>query len=229
MINISFIIPSYNDLNNISKVIFEINKAMKLLSDGKFEIIIIDDFSPNFINSNIPKFKNVLFYRNKSNLGFGGSFKVGLKYANFEYVMLLPSDNSHKFTEIYKIVSQLKQNSVVTTYYVNSKDRRFLRYLFTLLYTPLINFIFNLNLKYYNGINCYKREYLNNLSIPSNFAFQIEILIQLKKKNIFIKEVPTILSEDTNKKSNAFTFKNSILVLKTIFLLFYKYRILNKI
>ena len=78
----------------------------------------------------------------------------------------------------------------VTTYYTNVKKRNFFRRWFTRVYTPFLNFIFRLDLPYYNGLTVYKTVLLQNLKINTDsFTFQIEIVfvifIIFSKTNVF--------------------------------------------
>ena len=120
---------------------------------------------------------------------------------------------------------------LVTTYYSNHNERSFLRNLFTLTYTPLLNFLYGTSLPYFNGLTLYKLKHLKNLKFRnSSFSYQIEIFVYLFYKfNLKIKIVPTIL-HDRKKDSKAFKIKNSILVLISVFKIFFKsmiYRISN--
>jgi hypothetical protein len=93
----------------------------------------------------------ILSHKNKKNLGFGGSIKKGLNLASKEMVMWIPGDNSHASSEIKKLLNERNNNyNIISTYYINTQSRAFIRGLFTKLYTPVLNFLFRLNLPYYN-------------------------------------------------------------------------------
>ena len=64
------------------------------------------------------------------------------KVATKKYVMWIPGDNSHQGKEITKIIEKLNNYDIVTTYYINTTKRNFLRRTFTKLYNPFLNFIF---------------------------------------------------------------------------------------
>lgn len=224
--NISFVVPCYNEMHSIELTIAEILKSLKNLKIINYEIIIIDDASTDLtrkiILEQIKKNKNIKLLINKENLGLGGSVKKGFNNVIYDNIMYLPGDNCHPSEEINKLLMIDGNYDLILSYYSNSHVRPFFRNLFTNLYTPLLNLLFRLKLPYYNGICVYKRSILNNIEFKSNsFTWQIELLVQIFKKNspkvIFIS---TLLKERSNDTSKAFRLKNSILVVYSIIRLF---------
>ena len=87
-IDLSIIIPSYNEKNNLK---FLINKSNKLISKNKtLEIILVDngstDGSKNFLQFLQPPSTRLKIVRVKKNIGYGYGIKYGLKHANGEIV-----------------------------------------------------------------------------------------------------------------------------------------------
>lgn len=225
--NISFVVPCYNEMHSIKLTINEIIKSLTSLKIENYEIIIIDDASDDSTRNIILEEKqlnnNLKLIINKINLGLGGSVKKGFAEANFENIMYLPGDNCHPSEEIIKLLKLENKYDLILSYYYNVNVRPFLRNLFTNIYTPFLNFIFNLKLPYYNGICIYKKSILENIEFKSNsFTWQIELLVQIfKKNNPNVVFVPTLLKERINDSSKAFRLKNSILVIYSIIKLFF--------
>ncbi len=90
-------------------------------------------------------------------------------------------------------------------------------------YTKLMNLIFRLNLKYYNGIQIHQTEWLKNLELKSSgFGFQAELLIKAIKDGRSYVEVPHIhIERPGGGKTKIFKLKNIISVIKTIFCLYF--------
>jgi len=234
ILSISFVVPCYNESPNIKKTIKEIQYSIKQLKLNSYEIIIVDDGSTDttfFVVKEIQKNNaNIKIQRHNKNIGYGGAVKTGFKISTKNYVMWIPGDNSHKGTEITKMIFKIDHYDFVTTYYTNTAKRNFLRRLFTKIYTPFLNFIFKLNLPYYNGLTVYKRLILNDISIYTNsFTWQIELLLKIfKTKDIKYLIVPTKLDDREIGKSKAFNLKNSIYVIFSITRLYIMQFLLKK-
>ena len=94
--SISFIIPCYNEEDNISDVINEIESAIISFSNIVYEIIIIDDASKDKTLKIIKEMqkvnKNIKIIQNKENKGLGGSIKKGFcntQNDKYRYVYIL--------------------------------------------------------------------------------------------------------------------------------------------
>ena len=73
-----------------------------------------------------------------------GAVKKGIREAKLNNIMFLPGDNSHRSSEIKKLINVDQNNDLVLTYYSNLDVRSFFRNFFTKIYTPFLNLIFGL-------------------------------------------------------------------------------------
>ena len=226
---ISFIVACYNEEKNILETIQEIKKTCSNCKINNFEIIIINDKSSdkskdvvnNYIRNSDQE--NIKLINNETNLGYGGSVKVGMKQANNEFIIWVPGDNAHKEKELSKILDYVGKYDVISTFYTNTQTRNKFRQAFTEMYTPILNFFFNLDYPYYNGVTLIKKSVLDQISIfTDSHNFTVEMWVKIKfLKNVKIKFVPTLLDERLTG-ANAFKIINSIKVLfNTIRLIFY--------
>ena len=84
-----------------------------------------------------------------------------------------------------------------------------------------------LNLKYYNGSCVHKVEMLKEIKDRNdNLVYMAKLLVQLIKKGYSYKEVPIYLQERKGKPS-VLTLSNFLSVGRSIFNLFWQYRILK--
>ena len=113
--NISFIIPCYNCENYIQKNILKLYKKLSTLKI-KFEIILIDDFSPDKTYLRLNELKNKLprikVLKNSKNTGKSFSLIRGIKISNNNYVVLIDCDLPY-FGSIPNIIKSLKKNDMV--------------------------------------------------------------------------------------------------------------------
>lgn len=224
--SLSVIVPCYNEESNIIQTLKEISLSIEIPIIKEYEILVIDDASTDKSNSLVKNYKknnlNIKLHKNEINIGLGGAIKRGFKLCSKDYVIYIPGDNCHKSIEIKKMIELIGKYDVILTYYSNPHVRTFFRKFFTKLYTPFLNFIFNLDLPYYNGLCLYKSSLIKNINIETNsFTWQIELLLKLfKSTNIKYTLVPTKLDDRNLGQSKAFNLKNSLLVVYSIFKLF---------
>jgi dolichol-phosphate mannosyltransferase len=227
--NVSFVIPAYNESGRIEKTIDEVIKSCDISTIDQFEILIINDNSNDGTEDEIDKVKkkypklDIITHKNKFNLGFGGSTVKGLKLAKYSNVLWIPGDNSHPNSEIKKILKEESSSyGIVSTYYINSHERTFGRKFFTKIYTPFLNIIYGLNLPYYNGLSLISKNIIDNIDIKTQaHCWQVELWVKAKHlKGFNYKFVPTILQDRINS-TNVFKLKNSIKVICNILKLFF--------
>ena len=118
--NFLVIIPTFNESENINKIINE-------LDEHGFNIIIIDDNSPDDtfnIVKNHKKFGQNLFgILRTSNRGYGVSVIEGFKYSiehNYEYIVQMDSDFSHRVEDLLPMCNLAEEyDLIIGSRYVN--------------------------------------------------------------------------------------------------------------
>jgi len=224
--SISFVVACFNEMHNINDTLDEIIKALTDLKIEKYEIIVVDDASTDnsqkIIKDRIKKDDKIKIVVNEKNLGYGGAVQKGFQRATLNHIMNIAGDNCHPNPEIKKMLNVSNKYDLILSYYTNKDMRPFFRKFFTSTYTPFLNFIFGLDLIYYNGMAIYKKSTLENIRFKSNsFTWQIGLIVQVyKNDNLQVKMVPTLLNERNLGNSKAFSIKNSINVIYSIFKIF---------
>ena len=219
MTSLSFVVPAYNESQRIEGTLKEILKTINDVKIKDTEIIVVDDNSVDQTLSIVANFKKknsrtkIIYHKNGINLGFGGSVKEGIKLSSKKSVIYIPGDNSHAHTEIKKIVSEIGNFDIVSTYYTNKENRTFFRRSFTGFYTPILNYLFGLDLPYYNGVSLINKRIFKNIKITTNsHSWQVELWVKSKYiKKFSYKFVPTVLRDRING-ATAFKLKNSLKV-----------------
>lgn len=91
---LSIIIPLYNASKYIFKLVTNIEN---LNQDVNIEIILVDDNSVDntelIANNIIEKFKNIKYYRNKTNLGIAKTRNVGVLQSKSKYITFVDQDD----------------------------------------------------------------------------------------------------------------------------------------
>ena len=195
------VIPTYNERTNISLLLKKLIKLYK----SRFEILIIDDNSPDGTAIEILKFsKKYKFIKLKSRrnkMGIGSAHKYGVKYAyknNFKILITMDSDGTHHPKYIEKFLHLIKRYDLITTTRFSNKKSLKSWPLFRILITNLRHFI----IKFFLGINidasgafrCYNLTNIKSKDIllakDDGYSFFWESIFILFKKKYLIHEIP---------------------------------------
>jgi len=110
---ISIIIPTYNEKENIKKLILDINRILK----KDFEIIVVDDNSQDGTGRIVDKLKkyNAKCIHRKGKLGLASAVIEGFKAAKGEIIGVMDADFSHDINVIPKLIKPIINNEAELT------------------------------------------------------------------------------------------------------------------
>ncbi len=203
MICVSIILPTYNEADNIEIVIPLINKYI-IEATNCYEIIVVDDNSPDGTAYRALKFKDVypirVFIR-KGVRGLSSAIVFGASKARYDYVIVMDADLQHPPSTIPNIVKLLEKGCdiVVATRYsegggVLGWSR--LRYLESRLATflaHLINPWTRVTSDPMSGFFGCRREYLlNPLIKPRGYKILVEVLSKSRYCKPRVCDVPYV-------------------------------------
>lgn len=188
---ISFVVPMFNEENFIISTLDDIVESSKKLS--KYEVIVVDDFSKDdsvkIVTRYIKNKNNFKLLTHSFNQGNASAVDLGVKNAAFDYILLIPGDNTYGHSEISKLIDtfihQISINdSFVGIYGVRiSESRGFKRELLAyaarvmvFLITPSFRCVENVGLILTHRSMCPKK--LDN--IPKNF-YHLFLLVNWRK------------------------------------------------
>lgn len=192
--SVSIIIPAYNEEKDIKKTIALVSKAVSdVISD--FEIVIVNDGSidntAKIIKETARLNKRVKIVTHLKNRGFGEAQRSGIESASKDYITGFPADSDQTIKILQDLIKRRKEADLVSSYMTNYYDRPLRRRLISRLYTAIINNVFGLDLKYYNGYFISKTSLLKKIKIKSSgFSFFAEVKIKLIKKGYTFIEIP---------------------------------------
>lgn len=204
------IIPTYNEKENIEKII---RKVMSL--PGNFHLLIIDDGSPdgtaNIVKSLQNEFAGKLFIEERSGkLGLGTAYIHGFKWAlknNYAFIFEMDADFSHNPDDLIRLYEACKNGadmSVGSRYVSGGKvvnwpwDRIFISK-GGAMYTQMITWMPVKDPT--AGFVCYTQKVLRTLPLDEvkfvGYAFQIEMKYRTWKSGFKIQEVPITFIDRT--------------------------------
>ena len=223
------IIPTYNEKENIEKIIravFDVSAdTAQARGDGTgFDILIIDDGSPDgtagIVNGLMEKkFGDCLFLIERSGKqGLGTAYLLGFKWAiarGYDYIFEMDADFSHAPTDLPRLYAACADEGydlAIGSRYVSGVNvvnwpiGRVLMSYFASQYVRLVT-----GFKVHDttaGFKCYRRRVLQTIELDKvrfkGYAFQIEMKYTAYKIGFKIKEVPVIFvnrREGTSKMS----------------------------
>lgn len=197
------IIPTYNEIENIEKMI---QKVFSL--SHEFHILIIDDDSPDgtatLVKKLMQNFPGKLFIEErKGKLGLGTAYIHGFKWAiknKYDYIFEMDADFSHNPDDLVRLREACVNGADVAVgsrYTRGGKVKdwplgRILMSYFASVYVRIILWIPVSDTT--AGFKCYKRKVLETINLDEikfmGYAFQIEMKYTAWKLGFKIVEVP---------------------------------------
>ena len=198
------IIPTYNEKENIEKII---RKVFSL--PHQFHILIVEDNSPDgtaaIVKRLMQEFTGKLFIEErKGKLGLGTAYIHGFRWAlekRYEYIFEMDADFSHNPDDLIRLHDACAINgadlAIGSRYTTGGKVQnwplmRILMSYFASVYARLVLW-FNVS-DTTAGFKCYKRRVLERIRLDdikfTGYAFQIEMKYTAYKLGFKIVEVP---------------------------------------
>ena len=213
------IIPTYNEKENIEKII----RAVFAL-EKKFHVLIIDDGSPDGTaqivkNLMASEYENSLFLVERSGkLGLGTAYICGFKWAlerEYEYIFEMDADFSHDPNDLPRLYSACHDEGydlAIGSRYVtgvNVVNWPIGRVLMSYFASKYVRFVTGFTVHDTTaGFKCYKRRVLQTIELDKirfkGYGFQIEMKYTAYKIGFRIKEVSVVFvnrREGTSKMS----------------------------
>jgi dolichol-phosphate mannosyltransferase len=212
------IIPTYNEKENIEKIISAV-----LALTPEFSILIVDDGSPDgtaqLVKNMQAQFSERIFLIQRSGKqGLGTAYIAGFKWSlehGFDYIFEMDADFSHNPKDLVRLLAACKDDgadmSVGSRYVKGGKvenwpwDRILISkggslYARMIIWLPVRDTT--------AGFVCYSRKVLESLNLNNikfiGYAFQIEMKYRAWQKGFKIQEVPITFvdrQEGTSKMS----------------------------
>lgn len=214
MSNSIVIIPTYNEKENIERII---RKVFSL--ETSFHILVVDDGSPDGTASIVKtlqkQYEGLYIEERTGKLGLGTAYIHGFNWAlskNYEYLFEMDADFSHNpddLIRLYEACSTQGADVAVGSRYVrgvNIVNWPMSRLLMSFFASKYVRFITGLPIHDSTaGFKCYKREVIELIQLDKinfvGYAFQIEMKFKAWLHGFNIVEVPVIFTDRTEGES----------------------------
>jgi dolichol-phosphate mannosyltransferase len=217
--NVSIVVPCYNELDNIPKLLNEFYPVVAdLAQKSSVEVVFVDDGSTDgtwdalvkSLDGSAPSGVQVRFERHMTNRGLGAAIRTGFMAARGEIIVTTDSDGSYRFAEIPRMLGLLTDGvDLVTASPYHPKGgvagvpgyRLALSQGSSLLYRILVNW----NIHTYTALlRAYRRTVVENAVAGANgFLAGTEILVKAILLGYGVAEHPAVLHSRVHGVSKA--------------------------
>ncbi|MBD5231997.1 MAG: polyprenol monophosphomannose synthase [Bacteroidales bacterium] len=200
------IIPTYNEIENVSNIIDAVMQLPEL-----FDVLIIDDGSPDgtadVVRSKMTEYPGrIHLEKRQGKLGLGTAYIHGFKWAlsrGYQYITEMDADFSHNPKDLSRLLEACKEQNAdvaVGSRYitgVNVVNWPMGRVLMSFYASAYVRFVTRMKVRDTTaGFVCWHRNVLEALDLDKiefkGYAFQIEMKFKAWKHGFKIVEVPIV-------------------------------------
>lgn len=214
------IIPTYNEIENIGKIIAAVSDI-----EGEYHILVIDDGSPDGTADAVRSIQKqcsdrIFLIERSGKLGLGTAYVAGFKWAlehDYDYIFEMDADFSHNPADLPRLLAACVEGGAdmsVGSRYCDGINvvnwplgRIMISYCASIYVRTVLGFrIFDSTA----GFVCYSRKVLETIDLDAvrmkGYGFQIELKYTAHKLGFKIAEVPVVFvnrKEGTSKMSGS--------------------------
>lgn len=220
-INLSVIVPVYNEAKTIRKVLHALIKVADVA-----EVVVVDDASSDDSMAEIKKVthKKLVVAKHVQNRGKGKAIQTGLLRVRGNYVLIQDADLEYDPLDIPSLLEPIKREKTQVVYGSRFLGSRSNMFFWHFVGNKLLNFLVNI---LYDSIltdleTCYKvmpTDLLKALNLKENdFRIEMEMTCKLLRKRERIIEVPINYVARSYEEGKKITWIDGVYALKTMML-----------
>ena len=206
------IIPTYNEIKNIDRIIRTVLSKAKDL-----EVLVMDDNSPDgtadAVKALMQTEPRLHIIERPGKMGLGSAYVTGFKYAldqGYEFILEMDADFSHNPDDVPRLLEAAqKYDLVIGSRYsngVNIVNWPFRRLLISYFASKYVRIITGMPIKDpTGGFKCFRSKVLKAIDLDKilsdGYAFQIEMNFKAWTKGFHIKEIPIVFTERSEGES----------------------------
>ena len=218
-IDVSIVIPTYNEEASIIQVISDIHKAMEL-TNYSYEIFVVDDASSDKTVELIKNRKDIRLFEHKVNQGSGATRRVGIKEAKGEIVVMIDGDGTYPAKEIPELLKYFPEYDQVNGARSHEAgSMKIFRWLAKWLIKTLASFLTKEEIPDLNtGFKAFKKDIaLKYLwALPDGFSCVSTLTLSFLCNGYSVKYIPIDYYPRTNSKSKFHPIKDTYSYLVTV-------------
>ncbi len=195
-IDVSIIIPAYEEAENLKEILPKLSAIMKN-SGYSYEILVIDTIEATDNTEEICLKNNVTYIKRQEGNNYCNAVETGIKSTNGIKTIFMDADGSHSPEFLLELLKYKDDfDVVIASRYIDGgkTDNNFILKILSQTLNKTYGFFLGLNCKdISNSLKLYDTKQLKELNLKcENFDIIEEILFKLNKhnKNFKIKEIP---------------------------------------
>ena len=204
---------------NVEKYIENVFKKLKKYNHLNKSILFINDCSTDNTGSIIKKIKNInkktkiYLINNKKNIGYGGNYKIAIKFClkkKFKRLVFLHGDDQYPANKINKLLKHLQSSDLtfgsrMSNRKSSRKNMPKIKIVVNIILTKFINLIFGVNYsEYFSGFRGFNTEKFKNINLnklSNTYPIEQEFHFIFIKKKFKISEfpIPTVYEDQISR------------------------------
>jgi glycosyltransferase involved in cell wall biosynthesis len=230
---ISVIMPAYNEVEGIGRVLEELCLE-PALADA--ELIVIDDGSTDGTNLEVARFPRVRLVKHRINKGYGSAIATGVKASLGQYVVWYDSDWQFRVEDLVQVTQTLVNNDLDYCVGVREKDsyQEPGRLIGKFILGTVVRIAASRPVQDFNsGLRGYRKEVIKRYLhvLPRGFGASTTMTLLMLGRGYYGLEVPIVVRQRLGK-SSVKLFRDgfrTLMIILRIFLLFRPMRFFGSI
>jgi len=231
-LDLSIIIPTYNESQNILKMLESIEEHLP--KELVTETIVVDDDSPDrtgdIVDNYIKNRKNntnhrIKIFHRKTKKGLSSAILEGIKHSHGELVLVMDSDFSHPPQIISRVIDELNHSDydiVIASRYVKGgtiSQWPYKRKVMSKVATKISKSGLGINVSDpLSGFFAFKRKIIDGINFDA-IGYKILLEMLVKTKDVSVKEIPYTFT-DRKLGSSKFNLKTIADYIKAVWRLY---------
>lgn len=211
---LSIIIPAYNEEQRIAKTLHSYLSYFSQRYKNDFELIVVmngcKDNTAGVVNT-FKKYKQLKAVDIKEAIGKGGAIIEGFRRANADFIGFVDADNSTSAEEYEKLLLHIgTYEGIIASRYMEGSHvepkQSLTRIVASRGFNLLIRILFGLHVKDSQcGAKLFTKKAVRTITPDlgiTRWAFDIDLLYQMKRHTLPFKEFPTVWKDAEGSKLN---------------------------